>query len=558
MSEELTTADRVRGAAAGRTLCTLAEHHGITHAFGVVSIHNQPIVDALAADGRFVPVRHEATTVSAADGFSRVAETLGMAITSTGTGAGNAAGSLIEATTAGSRILHVTGNIESDYLGQGRGVIHETKAQDDMLAAVSKAAYTVRSPLDVATTLRKAASDAMSAPTGPVSVELPIDLQYAPEDVSSSSVVDRTGTSHTISGDIERAAAMLMAAERPVVWAGGGAIGARREIAEFCRRYGLPVFTSNAGRGVLPESDPLVIGNFAATDGGQRLLEQADLLLSIGTHFRSNETRHYKLRMPASHIQIDIESAALGRSYLCDVGIAGDAGTVIGALDQAVSGQMVEADEEGRAIWVNAAAETRSEVRRALATNIGPYDKLCQAMRTVLPDDAPLVRDVTIPASSWGNRLLDVLDPTTNVNARGGGIGQGLGMAIGAAAARPGAPTSLMVGDGGLMVHLGEFATVAQQQPWLLMIVFNDGGYGVLRNLQDAHFGHRSGVDLVNPDFSQLAAAFDLRYERLADPATAHRVLERSIAHHGPVVVEVDCNEFGPMTVPFVPPVPVH
>lgn len=111
MSEELTTADRVRGAAAGRTLCTLAEHHGITHAFGVVSIHNQPIVDALAADGRFVPVRHEATTVSAADGFSRVAETLGMAITSTGTGAGNAAGSLIEATTAGSRILHVTGNI---------------------------------------------------------------------------------------------------------------------------------------------------------------------------------------------------------------------------------------------------------------------------------------------------------------------------------------------------------------------------------------------------------------------------------------------------------------
>jgi acetolactate synthase-1/2/3 large subunit len=312
----------------------------------------------------------------------------------------------------------------------------------------------------------------------------------------------------------------------------------------------VPLLTSNAGRGVIPEDDPLVVGNFAASDGGQRLLDQADLILSVGTHFRSNETRHYKLRLPGTHVQIDVDPAALGRAYPCDVGLTGTADSVLAALAERLT-------DRRRDDWCAAAAETRTEVRRALEAAIGPYAELCRSMRDVLPREAPLVRDVTIASSSWGNRLLEVYDPTTNVSARGGGIGQGLGMAIGAATARPGAPTSLMVGDGGFMVHLGELATVAQEQPWLVAVVFNDGGYGVLRNLQDAHFDHRSGVDLANPDLGRLAAAFDLGYERISDPGHARSVLERAVSDGGPVLVELDCDAFGPMAVPFVPPVPV-
>ena len=126
------------GPLAPRVLCELAAEHDVRAAFGIVSVHNQPLVDALVAAGRYTAVRHEATAVNAADGYSRVAASLGLAVTSTGTGAGNAAGSLVEALTAGSRVLHVTGNIDSDHLGEGRGVIHETKAQDRMLEAVSK------------------------------------------------------------------------------------------------------------------------------------------------------------------------------------------------------------------------------------------------------------------------------------------------------------------------------------------------------------------------------------------------------------------------------------
>lgn len=544
-------AERVAAAAAGRTLRAIAAAYGIGDAFGVVSIHNQPIVDALAeatSGVGYVPVRHEATAVSAADAHGRVNQSLGLAVTSTGTGAGNAAGALVEALTAGSAVLHVTGNIESTFLGQGRGVIHETKAQHQMLDAVSKAAYTVTAPSEVAPTLWRAAAEAVATPAGPVSVEIPIDLQYASS--TDEIPIQPPGPSPEIGGDLELAVELLVDAERPVLWAGGGAIGARTEVEALCRRLGIPLLTSNAGRGVIDERDPLVIGNFAARPGGQRLLEQADLLLSIGTHFRSNETRHYRLALPERHIQIDVDRSAIGRAYPVTVGLVGDAGVIVAALDN----QLVEVERQS---WCAAAAETRAEVRRSLEADIGPYAQLCRSLRSVLPEQSPLVRDVTIPASAWGNRLLDVPHPSVNVNARGGGIGQGLGMGIGAALARPDVPTLVLVGDGGLSVHLGELATLAQERPWLLLVVFDDGGYGVLRNLQDAHFGHRSGVDLTNPDFAQLAGAFGLGYERLDTPSASEGVLRRAVAQGGPVLVHVDCNAFGPMPVPFVPPVSI-
>ncbi|WP_258040269.1 thiamine pyrophosphate-dependent enzyme, partial [Streptomyces sp. SM9] len=151
--------------------------------------------------------------------------------------------------------------------------------------------------------------------------------------------------------------------------------------------------------------------------------------------------------------------------------------------------------------------------------------------------------------------LLELYDPRDNLFPRGGGIGQGLGMGIGAALADPSRPTLVMAGDGGLAVHLGELLTVAQERPRLTLVVFNDGGYGVLRNMQDAHFGRRSGVDLTTPDFAALAAAVHLPYARIGAADEAHQVLAEAVASDGPVLVEVDLAALGPMKSPFTPPV---
>ncbi|MGH3220606.1 MAG: thiamine pyrophosphate-binding protein [Streptosporangiaceae bacterium] len=533
----------------GDLLVEVLRAAGVDTAFGVVSIHNLPLVQAVSAALRFVPVRHEAAAVNAADGYARARGGPGCAITSTGTGAGNAAGSLVEALTAGSPVLHVTGQIPTGYLGQGRGFIHETRDQAGMLAAVSKAAYTVQNADAAADLLPRAIGQARTAPGGPVSVEWPIDLQYAPVTATAAAITS-PGVAAPEPGVVAEAAALLAAARRPAIWAGGGASRAGARLGELTGRLGAALFTSNAGRGAVPEDHPLCVGNYATAPAGQALLDDADVLLSLGTHFRSNETHTYQLRLPATHVQVDIDPAALGRAYPVKLGVCGDADAFLAALLAALE----PATDPG---WPARVREARARARAAQRQAIGAQAAVCDAIRAALPRDGIIARDVTIPASSWGNRLLSVYDPRSNLFARGGGIGQGLAMGLGAAAARPATPVVVIAGDGGLAVHLGELLTLAQERPRLTLIVFNDGGYGVLRNMQDAQGQPRAGVDLLAPDFAALAAAARLGYARLDDPAAAHDVVGSAVAAGRPTLVEVDVVALGPMPELFVPPVQV-
>ncbi|GHE91122.1 hypothetical protein GCM10017786_24350 [Amycolatopsis deserti] len=529
----------------GDLLAQILVDNGVDTAFGIVSVHNLPLVEAIAARLRFVPVRHEAAAVNAADGYARARGGLGVAITSTGTGAGNAAGSLVEALTAGSRVLHVTGQIDSPYLGQGRGVIHETRDQLGMLTAVSKHAATITSVADAEDVLRQAVRHAVTLPCGPSSVEWPIDLQYARHTFTARGAETPAPVPEPDEDALARADELLAAARRPVIWAGGGAVDARDEVRELAERLQAPVFTSNSGRGTLPEDHELVVGNFATA--AEDLLAEADLLISIGTHFRSNETKHYHLTLPEQHIQIDVDPAALGRVHPATAGIAGEAAAVLRRLRGG----------SGDPAWRARAVSTRAAVRSRLREAIGPYAEICDAMRAGLPRESVIARDVTIPSSQWGNRLLDIHDPRTNLFPVGGGIGQGLATGIGAALAGRDAPTLVMAGDGGLAVHLGELGTLAQEKPWLVLVVFNDGGYGVLRNMQDHHGGTRAGVDLYTPDFSRLAQSLDLPYQLVSKPSLFAEALEKAVAQHGPYVIEVDVTALDPAPRPFVPPVPV-
>ena len=528
----------------------------IDAAFGVVSVHNLPLVDALAHRLRWVPTRSEAAAVNAADGYARVRRTPGCAVTSTGTGAANAAGALVEALTAGSPVLHVTGQIPSEHLGAGRGVIHETRDQLGMLRSCSAWAATVGAT--PSTDFAQAARRLGNHPRGPVSLEWPIDLQYSepapwddlPEVAATSLAVDSTGSEPDETA-LERAVELIAAAERPLVWAGGGAIGCNAAVDDLLRCTGAGLFTSNAGRGVVPESDDRVIGNFAASTTGAELLAQADVLVSIGTHFRSNETRSYRLALPATHIQIDIEPAAIGRAYPADVGIVGDARTVVDAL----IGRLADHPCASQPDWSDRIAAARKQCRAQLRRDIGPYAAICDIMADVLSDRSPRVRDITIPNSSWGNRLLPVIDPSTNVVPRGGGIGQAVGMSIGAAVARADEPTMAMVGDGGLAPQLGELSTLAQEDLPVTVVIFDDGGYGVLRNTQDRHLGRRSGVDLHTPEGAATAAAFDFGYFDASTPSEFASAFEAATAAGHPQMIRVDCDALGPMPVPFVPPV---
>ncbi|MEB5074332.1 thiamine pyrophosphate-binding protein, partial [Pseudomonas aeruginosa] len=165
----------------GAAIAAFLEQCEVKAAFGVISIHNMPILDAFASRGniRFVMARGEAGAANMADAYARTSGGLGVCLTSTGTAAGNAAGALVEALTAGTPLLHLTGQIETPYLDRSLAYIHEAPDQLSMLKAISKAAFRVRSVDTAISTLKLAVQTALTAPAGPVSVEIPIDIQSA-------------------------------------------------------------------------------------------------------------------------------------------------------------------------------------------------------------------------------------------------------------------------------------------------------------------------------------------------------------------------------------------
>ena len=508
------------GTTTGDVVAAVLESSGVTAAFGVISVHNMAILDAIGRRGRirFVPARGEAGAVNMADGHARVRDALGVAVTSTGTGCGNAAGALVEARSAETPLLHLTGQVDTPHLGRGHGFIHETPEQLEMLAAVSKAAYRVIDPDECAAVLREAAATALTPPRGPVSVEIPADVQAAaaavPDDVSPLPV-------HSAPPDeaaLERLAARFAAARRPLLWLGGGArqagAGARR-----LAHLGVGIVTSVRGRGVVPEDHPLTLGAFNQSPGVESFYGTSDLMVVVGSRLRSNDTRTYRLALPYPLEQVDVDPAARGRlAYPVEGFVEGDAAAVLDGLADRLAG-VFRPDPAFADDLRRARADAEARLRNAIA----PYDGLADALAAGMGRDALWVRDITVANSTWGNRLLKVHGPRNALHPAGGGIGQGLAMAVGAAVAAPGRKVVCLTGDGGLALNLGELMTAAEVGADLALVVMNDRGYGVIRNIQDSEYGgRRRFVDLATPDFAALSAACGLDYRRIASAPCVH------------------------------------
>src|SRR5215471_759658 len=300
---------------------------GVEHVFGIISIHNLPIYDAIArqSDIRTITNRSEPGAVNMADGYAKATGKLGVVITSTGAGAGNAAGSLIEAQTNGTPLLHITGQIDSPYLDQAKGFIHECKDQLGMLKAISKEAFRVRSIGSLATTVLHAIEVALTAPTGVVSVEIPIDIQKMVLTALEFSFQLRPLPALLIS--MKEAANILVSAKRPLIWSGNGVIqsNATEELTHIAEMWGAGVLTSQAGRGALSEDHPQCIGNFAYNSAIRDYLASCDVLLAVGTRFRGSETRVWQLPLPKTIVQIDVDRLAIGRNYPVTIGCIADA-----------------------------------------------------------------------------------------------------------------------------------------------------------------------------------------------------------------------------------------
>ena len=525
MNQDLTARTRSRTAETaelpvGDAIASALADMGVTTMFGVISIHNMPILDAIGRQGRirFVPARGEAGAMNMADAFARVSRSLGVVITSTGTAAGNAAGSQVEALTAGSPVLHITTQVDREFMDLDRAAIHDVPRQPDMLKAVSKHYIRAREPVGAVDALIEAATVALTAPSGPVTLEIPVDVQRlkiaSPNAVGTPVIPLRNPDPMRL----DALADMVRQAKRPLLWLGGGARGASAAATALAER-GFGVVTSTNGRAVVPEGHAHSLGAFNMTKEAEEIYGQSDLMIVVGSRLRGNETQNNKMRLPRL-VQIDADPLQAGRNYPVELFIAGDARLALEGLLARLP-EKLTIDPAFLADIGTARASAEAALRKAL----GPYAPLADALsRRVEQGGHPWVRDVTVSNSTFGNRYVRLAEPRLGVHALGGGIGQGIAMGIGAACARVPAKTVALLGDGGAQLMIGELATAMEANANVVYVMMNDRGYGVIRNIQDAQYdGRRMYADILTPDFALVCQSVGLPHTRI----TGSRILKQ-------------------------------
>lgn len=545
MSEEISVGDLV---------AEFLQACGTTTAFGVVSVHNIPMLDAIGRRNaiRFVMARGEAGAGHMADAYARVSGRLGALFSSTGPGAANTCGALVEARFAGTPMLHLTGQTATGNVDRGQGTVHDVADQLGMLRAVSKAAFRIRSAETALGVLTKAAVTALTPPMGPVSIEVPIDIQRAriPRPATLDGfVLPLPPPAAPAAASLDTLADMVAAAKRPLLWTGNGARlagGAVRRLLDL----GIPHVTSWAGRGVVPEDHPLTLGGLNAAPEVVEFYRGVDLLIVAGARLRGHETADMSLALPARRVQIDVDPEADGRTYTSELFVCGEAGPALDGLADRLAGRL--SLDPGYAAEVT---DLKRRATEAYLAFLGPYGRFPAIIRAALPKDAVWVRDITLNHTTWGNRLFTLYGPRDSIYPVGAAIGPGMQLGIGAALGAPGRKVVAMCGDGGFMLDLGEVWTAVQERADVVFLVMNDRGYGVIKHIQDKMYGGRHYfADPPGPDMEKLAALAGMPFQRVSSVDALGPAVARAVAVDGPALVEVDMHAIGDFPPYFAPP----
>ena len=539
------TGNRGNGARTGaQIIVDLLVEAGVRHVFGIVSIHNMPIVDVISrTEGiELITTRHEQGAAHMADGYARALGGLGVALGSTGPRTTNTMTGLYEASVISSRLLAITGQAETAFYGKGKGYVHEAENQKLMLETVARTVASPRHVHEIGPMLKAVIESISSGRPQPGAIEIPIDLQYA----TTESATPELSIPDALQPDpaaLTEAVAQIARAGRRVILAGGGIAthAARDALVAFAEKIDAPVMTTLNGKGSIDPSHPLHIGPTLMQPAVRELVNEADLMIAAGTRFRAGTGgMAVKIKLPPM-VHIDVDPHVINLNFTPVVGVVGDAERALRGLLEADLGP---GDAQFRESLQTVAAEARRRVRE----RIGPdHARVLDSFAKHMVKDAIFVRDSTIAGYNWGNQLLPIDHPRGYVFPTSGAIGPGLPLGLGVALAT-GKKTLLMHGDGGFMFHVGELATAAQYQIPVVIVVFNDGGYGILRGLQSNRFdGRFSGTELHTPDFVKLAESMGVPAFYAHDAAEIDGQLDLAMSMDGPVLIELDLHNMEPI-----------
>jgi len=530
-----------------RAVVAQLKREGVQQAFTVPGESFLSILDALYDDDQIelVATRHEEGAAFAAEAIGKLTGQPALCMSTRGVGSTNMAIAFHTAYQDSSPLIAIIGQVETPYR-------HREAFQEVELAPFY--AHICKWTAEVTTTARlpeyihEAARRAISGRPGPVLLSIPTDVLDAEYDFEETHFRPRAVAPHPAPSahDVTAALDLLLAAERPLILAGGGVTrsGATDDLIAFAEATGIPVITAYRRYHAFPNRHPLYLGGMGlgAPPTVAARLREADALLAIGTRFGEFTTATYTVPTPQTRIvHVDIDPDVVGVNFPAEVGIVANARHALRAFNAALAGR----DDPRRAARQEHAVRDRATYEgvstpTAIPARV-PVDPtgVLADLRRLLPPETIITGDAG-NFWSWFGRYHRFSHPGAFLGPTSGAMGYAMPAALGAAFARPGVPVLAVAGDGGFLMTGQELETAVRHRLPIIALVFNNRSYGTIRLHQERTYpGRVSATALGEVDFALFARALGAHGERVDDNRDFAPALERALALRGPALIEV-------------------
>jgi acetolactate synthase-1/2/3 large subunit len=525
----------------GEALVTLLEGYGVEYVFGIPGVHTVELYRGLAASSiRHVTPRHEQGAGFMADGYARVTGKPGVCFIITGPGMTNIATAMAQAYADSIPMLVISSVNARRELGSGDGRLHELPSQRDVFAGLAAFSHTLLDAAELPRVLARAFAVFESARPRPVHIEIPLDVIVAPADGMNMAPATLPAKPAASANALAVAADLLADARRPLILAGGGAVHAAAELRELAERLQAPVALTINAKGLLPCGHPLLIGSTQSLPETRAMVCEADVVLAVGTELGETDydvVFDQGFAIKGQLIRIDIDPQQLMRNFRADLAITGDA-------QQAMSSLSVRLHERPAPVrepdW--GAARVAKVRRAAWAT----YDAPTRSQKHLIDTIAGALPGVIIAGDSTspvyaGNFVYDAPGPRCwfNSSTGYGTLGYGLPAAIGAKLAALERPVVCLIGDGGIQFTLPELASAVEARAAVIVLLWNNLGYGEIRKYMASRDITPVGVDIYTPDFLKLASGFGCEARRVSTRESLALELQQANSRDVPTVIEV-------------------
>jgi len=522
----------------------LLSKYGVTTIFGIPGVHTLDFCRALTdkADDpnkiRHVQARNEQGAGFMAEGWARATGDVGVALVISGPGVTNASTALAQCYADSLPLLLISAEPKSESLGKGQGVLHEITEQKKVTEPLTAFSETVKTPNDVPILLERAFTIFRSKRPRPVHISIPIDIQAQPVNTNWDPF-QIPPCPKASEDDLLKAISLINESKKIVCILGGGSCNAEEEVSKLVDNLGAVVITTAAGKGVINDSNPLVISGGTVRAEAREYLSKADLILAIGTEMAETDNYVGKYSINGKIVRVDIDDKKINDNYKATVGLVGDAKETVkklnAKLNNSVSLEQLESLK-------NAVIEIKRKIDANLTKSEKRHKKLLTILREIAPSETIFstdacqlsytgVFDFNIPkARKW-------LHPVGFC-----ALGNALPNAIGVKMALPKTPVAVLVGDGGFMFSMPELLTAKEQNLSLPIIIWENGGYKQIQDDMGVKKINRVGVEGLNPDFVKLAEACHCNSVYANNEELFVDAFKKALLNNSPTIIVVKEN----------------